>query len=118
MRLPCLTCRHCLPAKFMPYCAVDGKNRVKGRDLYDYVFYLQKGATVNLQHLQQRLIQSGAWEESKQLTLHELKKLLCERFESIDYENAKSDVQDFIKDKSQLNLWSSAFFKSITENLL
>ena len=71
-----------------------------------------------MQHLQQRLIQSGAWEESKQLTLHELKKLLCERFESIDYENAKSDVQDFIKDKSQLNLWSSAFFKSITENLL
>lgn len=94
------------------------QNRVKGRDLYDYVFYLQKGATVNLQHLQQRLIQSGAWEESKQLTLCELKKLLCERFESIDYENAKIDVQDFIKDKSQLNLWSSAFFKSITENLL
>lgn len=94
------------------------KNRVKGRDLYDYVFYLQKGATVNLPHLQQRLIQSGAWEESKQLTLCELKKLLCERFETIDYENAKSDVQDFIKDKSQLNLWSSAFFKSITENLL
>ena len=94
------------------------KSRVKGRDLYDYVFYLQKGATVNLQHLQQRLIQSGAWEESKQLTLCELKKLLCERFESIDYENAKIDVQDFIKDKSQLNLWSSAFFKSITENLL
>ena len=94
------------------------KSRVKGRDLYDYVFYLQKGATVNLPHLQQRLIQSGAWEESKQLTLCELKKLLCERFESIDYENAKSDVQDFIKDKSQLNLWSSAFFKSITENLL
>ena len=35
------------------------QNRVKGRDLYDYVFYLSKGATVNQKHLQARLMQSG-----------------------------------------------------------
>ena len=35
------------------------KNRVKGRDLYDYVFYLAKGAAVNLAHLKARLVDSG-----------------------------------------------------------
>jgi len=27
------------------------KNRVKGRDLYDYIFYLSRGTAVNLKHL-------------------------------------------------------------------
>lgn len=35
------------------------KNRIKGRDLYDYVFYLGKGAQFNRKHLRARLIQSG-----------------------------------------------------------
>src|SRR5699024_8689174 len=35
------------------------KNRIKGRDLYDYVFYLAKGAAVNLAHLKARLVDSG-----------------------------------------------------------
>ena len=34
------------------------KNRVKGRDLYDYVFYLSKGISFNRKHLKARLIQS------------------------------------------------------------
>ena len=36
------------------------KNRVKGRDLYDYVFYIARDAGVNLPHLKARLIDSGA----------------------------------------------------------
>lgn len=31
------------------------KNRIKGRDLYDYVFYLAHNASVNLDHLRARL---------------------------------------------------------------
>ena len=35
------------------------KNRIKGRNLYDYVFYLSRGTAVNLKHLAARLAQSG-----------------------------------------------------------
>ena len=35
------------------------KNRVKGRDLYDYVFYLSRSASLNTEHLKARLVQSG-----------------------------------------------------------
>ena len=34
------------------------KSRVKGRDLYDYIFYLSRGASVNVKHLRERLIQT------------------------------------------------------------
>ena len=93
------------------------KSRIKGRDLYDYVFYLQRGATLNVEHLKQRLVQTGVWEKDKELTIEEVKKLLNERFDGIDYENAKLDVKDFVKDKPALNIWSANFFKAITNNL-
>lgn len=93
------------------------KNRVKGRDLYDYVFYLAKGAAVNLKHLKARLVDSGFIGEDFQLDQGSLIGLLNERFASIDYEQAKQDVLPFIKDKSKLNLWGSAFFADISKGL-
>lgn len=93
------------------------KNRVKGRDLYDYVFYLQKGAKLNLLNLKEKLIQSGVIKEEDDLSLDKVKEMLNDRFEKIDYENAKDDVINFIKDKSSLNLWSERFFKEITKEL-
>ena len=93
------------------------KNRVKGRDLYDYVFYLAKGAAVNLAHLKARLVDSGFIGEDFQLDQDSLIGLLNERFASIDYEQAKQDVLPFIKDKSKLNLWSAAFFTDISKGL-
>ena len=93
------------------------ENRVKGRDLYDYVFYLAKGAAVNLAHLKARLVDSGFIREEFQLERESLIGLLNERFAEIDYEQAKQDVLPFIKDKSKLNLWSAAFFTDITKNL-
>ena len=93
------------------------KNRIKGRDLYDYVFYLQRGATLNLENLKQKLIQSNAWKVEDELTLDEVKKMLCERFDWIDFEKAKDDVKDFIKDKTVLDVWSADFFKAITKQI-
>lgn len=93
------------------------QNRVKGRDLYDYVFYLSRGTSVNREHLRERLLQNGYIQETSQCTLPEIKKMLCDRFDSIDYAQAKQDVIPFIHDPGSLNLWSADFFKQITETL-
>ena len=93
------------------------KNRIKGRDLYDYVFYLSMNAPVNLKHLEARLRQSGFWETDAPLELDRLKELLRARFASIDYAQAKQDVLPFIKDPSKLTVWSEDFFHQITESL-
>lgn len=92
-------------------------NRVKGRDLYDYIFYLAKGATVNLPHLKARLVDSGFIKSDFDLTYESLIGLLNRRFVEIDFEQAKLDVIPFIKDKSQLDLWSAEFFIDITKEL-
>lgn len=93
------------------------RNRVKGRDLYDYVFYMTRGTEVNLKHLRERLIQSGHISAADTLTLEDLKQMLCERFDSIDYEQAKEDVEPFIRDSGILGVWSADFFKQITVNI-
>jgi len=86
------------------------KTRVKGRDFYDYVFFLTIGAKVNMNSLKAKLVQSKYIEESYDLTIENLKKLLNERFSNLDFEQAKEDVLPFIKDKNKLDLWSKDFF--------
>ena len=93
------------------------KNRVKGRDLYDYVFYMANQAKVNLPHLKARLEDSGALKKGDVFTIETLKSMLNKRFDTIDYEEAKKDVLPFIKDPSKLDLWRKDFFMSITDNL-
>ena len=93
------------------------KSRVKGRDLYDYVFYLSRGAALNTEHLKARLVQSDAWKAEDPFTIDDARKLLCYRFDEIDYAQAKEDVSPFIKDKAALDLWSADFFKQITDGL-
>jgi len=93
------------------------KTRVKGRDFYDYVFFLTIGAKVNMNSLKAKLVQSKYIEESYDLTIENLKKLLNERFSNLDFEQAKEDVLPFIKDKNKLDLWSKDFFCEITKRL-
>lgn len=93
------------------------KSRVKGRDFYDYIFFLSIGAKVNLENLKAKLVQSKLINEDYDLTIENLKALLNERFENLDIEQAKQDVLPFIKDKTKLDLWSKEFFIEITKKL-
>ena len=93
------------------------KTRVKGRDFYDYVFFLSMGAKVNLENLKAKLVQSNFIDDGYDLTIDNLKELLNERFSNMDYEQAKSDVLPFVKNKASLELWSKEFFTEITKKL-
>jgi predicted nucleotidyltransferase component of viral defense system len=93
------------------------KNRIKGRDLYDYVFYLSRSISVNQKHLRERLLQSGFISGDVECSLSEIKQMLSERFDSIDFAGAKHDVEPFIRDTSVLDLWDADFFKQITDGL-
>ena len=93
------------------------KSRIKGRDLYDYVFYLSRGSAVNQKHLRARLLQSGFISEDMECTLPELRHMLYERFDTIDFRQAKQDVEPFIRDTASLNMWNADFFKQITARL-
>ena len=93
------------------------KTRVKGRDFYDYVFFLSMGAKVNLVNLKAKLVQSKFITEEYDLTIQSLKGLLNERFSNMDFAQAREDVLPFVKDKSKLDFWGKEFFMEITKQL-
>ncbi len=93
------------------------QSRIKGRDLYDYVFYLSCGASFNLKHLNQRLIDSGFIPEGTECSLEDIKNMLSDRFSTIDFAEAKQDAEPFIHDTSVLDVWSKDFFLQITQGI-
>lgn len=94
------------------------KHRVKGRDFYDYLWYLSRGLIPNLLHLQKRMEQTGHWNPTETLTISRLKDLLFAKFEQVDFVQAKEDVKPFIRDSRNLELWDSSFFIAATEQYL
>ena len=93
------------------------KNRTKGRDLYDYVFFLANNVNVNIELVKNKLIDSKYINKDEAFNIDVLKTLLIKKFKEIDYNEAKEDVIPFIKDVNNLELWNSDFFIKITERL-
>jgi len=94
------------------------KNRVKGRDFFDYLWFLDHKVPVNLRHLEARLRQSGNWTALEALSLNELLRILYDRFSATDFSQAKADATPFLKDTRVLDLWSVEFFMSISRERL
>lgn len=92
-------------------------NRVKGRDLYDYIFYLSKNTSVNIELVKQKLMESKVEGIDNSFDIIKLKNMLYEKFKQINYAEAKDDILPFIEDTDSLNLWSEDFFIEITSEL-
>lgn len=89
--------------------------RMKGRDLYDMLWYISNAIPVNLTHLEKRLKQTGHLENHQTLSVETLLDMLKEKFNSMDFKQAKADVIPFIKDPAAVSPWSTDFFNSISE---
>jgi len=86
------------------------KNRVKGRDLYDYLFYIEKDIPLNLSYLKSKLVQSGRIQATDPFGKEEVVSLLKERFSSIDFAEASKDVLPFLFEKQEVSNWSEKLF--------
>lgn len=43
--------------------------------------------------------------------------MLLDKIDNVDFDAAKKDVINFIKNKSALNLWSADFFRELSNQL-
>ena len=93
------------------------KTRVKGRDFYDFVWYVARGIPVRLIHLEARLRQTQGWTATKPLQKTDLLKLLQEKFNSLNVEAAQKDVLPFLKDPASVEVWSKDFFSELLPKL-
>jgi predicted nucleotidyltransferase component of viral defense system len=90
---------------------------VKGRDWYDFLWYIGRDTPINLVYLENKLRQTGAWKSASDLRLENVKELLRARIDSLDIEGAKRDVARFIKDTRQLDAWTKQALLAGVERL-
>ena len=84
-------------------------NRVKGRDWYDFAWYVQRGAKLNLNHFAARVFQSeGEYRDG--ISPEEFTRLLTDKIKNTDIESAKKDVANFVYSENELDIWSEQFF--------
>ena len=88
------------------------KKRVKGRDWFDFAWFVQKGFPLNLTHLQKRIEQSHP-EDAGDLTDDGIRQRLMARIDQVDFNQAKQDVIPFIPDPHIFDIWSREYFRQI-----
>ena len=88
------------------------KNRVKGRDWFDFEWYVRLGYPLNLHHLAERARQSGDL-HAPALSREDFQQLLLERIDSVDIKSAREDIGRFVPDPSALDIWSPEYFRQL-----
>jgi len=89
------------------------KSRVKGRDWYDFEWYIRFNVPLNFKHLQERIREFSGKEVSKE----EFMQLLRERLSTADINQVKQDVLPFVDRPSDLNIWSNDYFLQLADKL-
>ena len=87
------------------------KTRIKGRDWYDFEWYIRFNVPLNFRHLQERIREFSGQEVSKDEFMH----LLRERLSTADINQVKQDVLPFVDRPSDLDIWSNEYFLQIAE---
>lgn len=90
---------------------------IKGRDWYDFLWYISRGSKFNILHLEQRLRQSKHWDKSSVLTMTDVKSMLRDKITILDIAQLKNDVAVFIENPSDLDAWSKDLFLAAIEKL-
>jgi hypothetical protein len=94
---------------------------LKGRDWYDFNWYIRQGVSPNLPHLQNALVQYGPWEGQKNVVIDAgwVREELHNKIASIEWAEAAADVAPFLKlsEQESLKLWSTRFFSAKLKKL-
>ena len=93
-------------------------SRVKGRDWYDFEWYVKRNTPLNLIHLQERMLESGDLDKNINLDEKLFKEFMYKRIDELDINGAIKEVSPFIKDKSGFEFWSKEYFKLLTDSIV
>lgn len=85
------------------------KNRVKGRDWYDFEWYVRNRIPLDFKHLQERIKEFNGCEKTKEEFMEDLKV----RLETSDIKQVKADVLPFLKNPKEQDIWSNDYFLQI-----
>lgn len=114
-------CHQDLPSNFeLKIHALLCRPYLKGRDWYDFSWYVRQKTQPNLPHLAAALHQMGPWKgDDLGVTAEWVAERLNEKVATIDWKSAAADVERFLgpADRASLALWSEEFFAAKIANL-
>ena len=87
------------------------KNRVKGRDWYDFEWYVRHNIPLDFTHLSERALQFNQEELDKETFLQKLN----ERLATADINQVKADVLPFVRNPKELDIWSNEYFLQLAK---
>lgn len=87
------------------------KNRVKGRDWYDFEWYVRHKVPLDFAHLAERCRQFN----NEDITPEQFKDKLKERLRTTDIKQVKDDVLPFVRNPKELDIWSNDYFVQLAE---
>ena len=90
------------------------KHRIKGRDWYDFEWYVRNRIPLDFAHLQERAREFNGIE----LTKDEFIRMLKERFVKADIKQVKDDVMPFIENIHELDIWSNEYFLQLVDMII
>ena len=90
------------------------KNRVKGRDWYDFEWYIRHNTALNFNHLHERTLQFNLEEISKELFVEKLN----QRLSTADINQVKADVLPFVRNPKELDIWSNDYFLQLASKII
>jgi hypothetical protein len=92
----------------------------KGRDWFDFSWYVSRRVSINFLLLSNALKQKGPWENQNILVTPEwYLKELRKKIHNMNWEDAKKDIARFLRPRelATLELWSEKFFLSRVDKL-
>lgn len=89
------------------------KNRVKGRDWYDFEWYVRHDIPLNFPHFQIRTKEFNGLDIDKE----EFIKMLKEKIGTTDINMVKRDVMPFIQNPAVLDIWSNDYFLQLADRI-
>ena len=85
------------------------KKRVKGRDWYDFEWYVRHNVPLNFTHLHERALQFNNEDITKESFLEKLN----EHLSTTDINQVKADVLPFIRNPKEMAIWSNDYFMQL-----
>lgn len=87
------------------------KNRVKGRDWYDFEWYVRHNIPLGFTHLAERTIQFN----NEVIERDMFKVQLKEKLATANMNQVKNDVLPFVKNPKELDIWSNNYFVQLVD---
>ena len=87
------------------------KNRVKGRDWYDFEWYVRHNVPLDFAHLAERVRQFNNAEIGQEEFVAQLK----DRLATANINQVKSDVLPFVRNPKELDIWSNDYFVQLAD---